>query len=121
MRRALLSAAAVFGLIACGGDDRPSLAGWEIEWRAIEAQVPTEVAALDQAACEQLLGDLRTTREEVVPTPVEALDAAVTEWIDVAEALAFDCEQHPDPAAAVEELRVLAAEIDAGVEAVRTP
>lgn len=44
-------------------------------------------------ACESALATLRADREKLFPTPDKALDIAVTEWIDKAEQLTFDCDE----------------------------
>lgn len=107
------------GLSACG-DERPADAVWATEWQREQSLVPTasEFAAGGQELCDALVGRMRSALDRLVPTPAEALDAAVEAWRDHAASLAFDC---PSDSGEIErrldELSVLAAEVDAGLDA----
>ncbi len=70
----------------------------------------------DQDACEAYLGTVRTEREQVLPSPAASLDAAVTEWIDKAEQLTFDCDEDAYDTE-YEELGVIEAEVEGGLAA----
>lgn len=71
--------------------------------------------------CDPLVGQLRSSREELLPTPTESLDAVVHAWLTAAESVAFDCpSDDPDMLRdRLHEVAVLAAEIDAGLAADR--
>jgi hypothetical protein len=114
-------ALSVVALIAgCGGDDRPSDADWAIEWEREQALVPSaaELADGGRPLCDELVGEYRESMTRLTPTPSETLDDAVEAWVDHAESIVFECPAEP---AAIEqrlgELDVLAAEIDAGLDA----
>lgn len=107
---------------ACGGDgDRPTDAAWEPVWARWRDSVPAAEVFLDggEALCDPLVGELRSSRQELLPTPTGALDAAVHAWITHAESVAFDCPTD-DPALLrdrLHDLGVLTAEVDAGLTA----
>ena len=89
-------------------------------WTALAAEAPpvqSGEADVTPEDCDQLLVAAREARPELVPTPDEALDGPVDEWLDQAEEIGFECDNHPDLEAGIEELGVLAAEIDAGIAA----
>jgi hypothetical protein len=112
-------AALMFGLVACGGDERPTTAEWSAAWTAEQARVPTadELLAGGRSLCDESVADLRSSRDRLEPTPSEALDAAVDDWIGHAEALVFECPTDPDEVGGrYEQLAVFAAEIDAGLD-----
>ena len=68
--------------------------------------------------CGDLVGQFRVEFPDLTPTPTEALDAAVDAWIGHAESIVFDCpDDRSDLSERLDELDVLAAEIDAGLAA----
>ncbi len=101
-----------------GGDDRPSDADWDTQWTSARAAVPTADELLDggQPLCDQLVGEFRQVFADLTPTPTEALDGSVIDWIDLAESIAFDCtSDRAELDRRYDELYVLEAEIDAGL------
>ena len=66
--------------------------------------------------CGDFLGEVRERRDGLLPTPDEALDEIVREWIAEAEALGLDCEREGDLTDRLDELDRLADEIDAEIE-----
>ncbi len=106
---------------ACGSDNpRPSDESWRAVWEGQQALVPTadEVIAEGADLCGELVGVFRSSRDDLFPTPNDALDAAVETWIADVEGMVFDCSNDrailDDQLA---ELDVLVAEIDAGLRA----
>ena len=73
----------------------------------------------DRAACDSALGEIRTQRTEVFPTPDAAIDPVVHEWIRVAEDALFECPPSsraiPDLESAYAELSLLEAEASAAL------
>jgi hypothetical protein len=118
--RRLVVAAALLAVASCGTqDDRPNDTAWEPVWERWRDSFPAAEAFVDQGQvlCDELVGQLRSGRQELLPTPSEGLDAAVHAWIAHAQSLAFDC---PTDASnmlrdRLHDLNVLAAEIDAGL------
>ncbi len=121
-RRRRVAALAVFAagaLTACGGDDRPTAAEWAPVWAAEQARIPSagELLAGGRPLCDDLVAQLRGSDERLQPTPSEALDAAVVDWTDHAEAMVFECPDDPiELDDRYQQLGVFAAEIDAGVD-----
>ena len=108
----------IASLPACGGGDRPTDATWVQEWRRAQALAPTaaELTVDGRRRCDELVGQYRELLPQLTPTPTEALDDAVQAWIDHLESIAFDCPDDPEEIARrLDELRVLGAEIDAGL------
>jgi len=124
--RPLLVAVTIVAAAACGTDDaRPDDAVWAPVWQAQRDSVPAAEVFLDQGQvlCSDLVGQLHAGREELLPTPVEELDAAVRDWVSHAESIAFDCPTN-DPDRLRDRLHgldVLAAEVEAGLAADQTP
>lgn len=124
--RRLLIAATVIVAAACGTDEgRPDETAWAPVWETQRDSVPAPEVFLDQGQvlCSELVGRLRSGREELLPTPIEELDAAVSSWVSHAESIAFDCPTS-DPDMLRDRLRgldVLVAEIDAGLVAIQNP
>jgi len=124
LRRRTLSVFAILtlalGLVACGGgDDRPAVEDWEPVWLATQALVPdaAELADVGEEACEPVLGDLRASREDLLPAPTGALDEHARAWLAAAEGLMLDCPSDADERqAAYEELDRLADRIDTGID-----
>lgn len=118
--RRLFLAATLVVAVACGTEDgRPSDTAWEPVWEKWRDSVPAAEAFVDQGQvlCNELVGQLRVGRQDLLPTPSEGLDAAVHSWITHAQSLAFDC---PTDDAEIlrnelHDLNVLVAEIDAGL------
>ncbi len=110
-------------LTACSEENRPSDAEWRVVWEERRAEFPDAAAILEEGGelCDELVGRLRGDLPELVPTPDEALDAAVEDWIAHAETIAFECPDDPSELAdRFETLDLLSAEVDAGLAADRT-
>jgi hypothetical protein len=123
---ALAAGALLCGILACGGAGRPALPAWQASWAQVRALVPEEQTFESRDAmahCTALLAAIRERRDSLVPAPSESLDAAVGEWLDRAEGLAFECPAGPAQRearkVARERLAVLEAEIAAGLEEAR--
>jgi len=118
----VLVALCAFALVGagCGSDDRPSDADWAAEWEREQALVPTadEIVQGGRDLCDDLVGQYRESMSRLTPTPAESLDDAVEAWVDHAESIVFEC---PDDRVQIEQrlvqLDVLAAEVDAGLDA----
>lgn len=109
-------------LVACGGDDRPNPTTWLAVWESRQALVPPAETIVEdgQDVCGERLGVFRTELPALLPTPAEELDPAVEDWIAHAETIVFECPT--DPADLDDRfliLDVLAAEVDAGLDAER--
>ena len=106
---------------SCGGnDERPSSATWQGMWVSRQELVPTAAAIIEQreALCGERVGRFRTEMPALLPSPTEALDAAVSDWIAHAETIVFDCPTDPQLLAdEFETLDLLRAEVDAGLAA----
>lgn len=108
--------------VGCGAD-RPTGEAWAAEWEREQLIAPSLGDLVDGGAerCDELTGRFREVLPRLTPSPGEALDDAVEAWVAHAESLVFDC---PDDAAEIErrldELSVLAAEIDAGLATERS-
>lgn len=79
----------------------------------------TAEAFVDQGRvlCDELVGQLRSGREDLLRTPSEGLDAAVRAWISHAQSLAFNCPTDESTILRdrLHDLDMLVAEIDAGL------
>ena len=100
------------------GADRPTEAAWIPEWEDRQVLIPGADAILNggQEFCDELNGLLRVSLPELRPTPTEALDDPVEEWISHAVSIVFECSD--DEATVVQQLNtldVIAAEIDGGL------
>ncbi len=119
VRAPLITAVLVAGLSACGGSTRPDSDTWRRQWEAERDRIPTaqDFAAAGIEGCDELQGHFRTALPPLLPSPDDVLDDTVTEWIDRAERLAFDC---PDDAEVIAdeiaEIDTLSAEIEAGLD-----
>ena len=94
LARLVLGVALVAVLTGCGSDDeRPTRAAWEQAWDGARDLVPEPSAAAEISAdrCGELLGEVRSRREELTPAPNEVIDDAFTDWVQQAEALGLDC------------------------------
>jgi hypothetical protein len=79
---------------ACGDDgDRPAADDWEPVWVRTEALVPEldELVAGGRDLCGKALGEVRASRQDVLPAPSATLDQRVEAWLAEAETLLFDC------------------------------
>lgn len=117
---AAVAAALPIGLAACGDDDdRPTGDDWEPTWLSTQAIVPTdeEIVAEREDVCGPALGELRASREELLPSPSPAIDELVTEWLAEAEGLALDCPTDADERGAyLGDLDQLGAQITSALE-----
>lgn len=118
---ALVAALAVVGTSCGDGDERPSDAAWQSDWATVSALVPTEQALIDggRELCDVVLADLHEQTPALLPTPSELLDDPVRQWIEHAEAIAFECPIDNTEArtSRYHELSILSAEISAGLAA----
>lgn len=120
--RHLLGVATFVAAAACAADEgRPGDATWAPVWEGWRDSIPAAEVFVDrgEGLCDPLVGQLRSSRGELIPTPTEGLDAAVHAWITHAQSIAFDCPTD-DPEMLrdrLHDLGVLAAEIDAGLAA----
>ena len=109
----------VFLLTGCGGTSRPSVAEWQPAWEGIVGDVRSISATgqpPDHSTCNHVLGNLRSSRGQLFPTPDPAIDNTVTEWLRVAEHAMFECptstEEIPDMTDSYAELVRLEAEVE---------
>lgn len=127
MKTARIAIAIIASLLAaCGSSSsRPSDDAWARVWELQRDLVPDAQVFVDQGEelCGRLVGELRSGRQELLPTPTEAQDDAVSGWISHAESIAFDCPtDDPDRLRTrLHDLQVRTAEIDAGLAADQTP
>ncbi len=106
-------------LTGCGGTSRPSVAEWQPAWEGIVDDVHA-ISVLgqppDHSTCNHVLGNLRSSRGQLFPTPDPAIDNTVTEWLRVAEHALFECptspEEIPDMTDSYAELVRLEAEVE---------
>jgi hypothetical protein len=90
---------------ACGDDgDRPAADDWEPVWVRTEALVPDldELVAGGRDLCGQALGEVRASRQELLPAPTSALDDLVESWLAHAETMLFECPHDPSTLADLE-------------------
>lgn len=110
-------------IVACSpADRRPSAAEWVPRWEAVQALVPPleEIPdPPDRERCHEVFVLVREEGRELLPSPDPAVDGPVREWVEVADSVFFQCPPHTPPidsfAVGYEELRRLAAEVDAGL------
>jgi len=109
-------------IAGCGSseDERPAAGPWRSTWEDSQRLVPVAEAIIngDEDLCGERLGTFRTELPALRPTPFEALDATLEDWISLAETIMFECTD--DPAELDEQLATLgalAAEVDAGLDA----
>lgn len=113
-----VAAAVVAAATGCGGDERPDPANWGAAWRVEQDRVPSagELLAGGRDLCDELVGELRGSRDRLSPTPSAALDAATSDWVDHAETIVFECPDDPiELEEQYEQLLVLEAAVDAGL------
>lgn len=113
---------------ACGGEDRPSLDEWQPAWDRIVELMPTATELgdpPDRAMCSEVLGEIRTARAELFPTPDAAIEAVVRDWVSAAEDALFECPPSssdlPDLDAVYARLDRLEAEVATVLELDREP
>lgn len=114
----VVSTMLILGLSACSGG-RPTFAEWLPFWTHTIGSIPGEdfvSSDTSQEVCEQTLADLRIHQGSLLPTPDEAIDATVRDWIDVAEQVFFECPPIGGFSDSFAELRRLEAEIDVVIE-----
>lgn len=102
--------------IACESA-RPDLEEWIRVWGE-RPVVPTQAefeAQEGRALCERLLADVRKARARLLPTADPELDRTVQEWLRRTAGLGFDCPSSGQLREASEEIRVLEAEVAAGL------
>lgn len=107
------------------GGTRPDVATWTVTWDATRAIVPhlddLSVPPDDQV-CDATVVELRTSREDLFPTPDELVDVEVENWLEHAISIFFECFQSDIGAQTVtqgyEELGRLAAEVDTALDTV---
>ncbi len=106
-------------LTACS-DPRPAASSWADEWNRAKALVPQESAVADDMSpivCDQVLTALREDTDTLFPTPSQALDEQVEQWLEIAKGAYFECPPaNGGFAAAYKELDPLVAGIDASLE-----
>ena len=107
-------------LAACSSASRPTVADWQPFWEQLAADIPTSSELgqpPDRSICSQGLALVRSSQEDLFPTPDRAIDEAVREWVSVAEDAFFECPPSssaiPDMDFAYGQLARLEAEIDA--------
>ena len=120
LRILTLGVALAILVAGCGGADRPTVAEWRPLWVDVFIDVPTAEDLgdpPDRRVCSAALGVLRSRSESLFPTPDQAIDGVVTEWVRVAEDLLFECppssDRIPDLAYAYSEMFRLQAEVEA--------
>lgn len=127
-RVTLLALTCLAWAAACGPRERPSLSEWRRDWTSAKAAIP-DAASFDRAAdpselCHATLVRVRELHASLLPSPIEELDPTVRRWLDRAEALGAECPALRGAAPLAEALaalRVLEAEIDAGLGASPPP
>jgi hypothetical protein len=121
VRRMTCLSIVITGLLAgCGGSDRPSFADWETLWSQATSSLPDQSelsSPPDEALCESTVAALRTSADNLLPTPDIALDSTVRSWLSIAEDAFFDCPPSGDADIssfddAYRELGELQAEVD---------
>jgi len=112
--------------VTCSVRSRPSLESWSQIWKATRARIPArsdfERADDARVLCNRMLVTSKEARSALIPTPDASLDTAVQAWMERVGGLAFDCpsargETEPFDAA-MREIAILDAEIEAGLLAI---
>lgn len=105
-------------LTGCASDERPSPDEWQPVWLSMTNLMPsaTELGdPPDRPTCSAALGEIRSARSELFPTPDAAIEPVVREWVRVAEDALFECPPSssalPDLAAVYADLARLEAEV----------
>lgn len=119
-RMVAFGAVAAVMIPACGG--RPSLGGWEQEWRTLAEGIPVASLAADppgRARCDDYLAALRDTLPDLRPAPNDVLESAAVAWAEFGESVFFECPptrgEHAGWEAAALELQRLLAEVEAEI------
>lgn len=126
-RRSPVVAALCIGALAmggCRGPQRPSAGEWGDEWRAAQRLVPdpgTLARPPSHETCEDVLGELREHRPELIPAPDDEIGAAAERWFEHAESMFFGCfdgsDGDADVRAEYDTLERLANEVEAALGA----
>jgi len=94
LRRATCYLAFALAVVGCDGSDRPDTATWLSSWAGITSAVPDQADLgdpPDAELCEGTLASVRAANEDLLPSPLVAVDDLVTEWVAIVEAAFFDC------------------------------
>jgi hypothetical protein len=117
----MLLAVVVLVQVGCA-EARPDPDRWYEDWQAVLAAMPTidELGVPpDAEVCNDALGVLRATPDDLLPTPDPATDGPVREWLQIAEGVVFECELEAASVGPLDEayaeLALLEAEIDASL------
>lgn len=124
----LVAVTTVIVLGACGTDARPLTTAWEAQWRDAQVVIPSRSrlgAPPAEATCDRVLGELRSVREPLLPTPDPLVDDTVEKWLAFAETAFFSCFENVPGTRTVDgtyrQLARLAAEVDTALDTVRPP
>lgn len=105
---------------ACGDDesDRPPLEPWRADWSELRDLLPEDVAIESGGTdvCGDFLGEVRSRRADVIPTPDMSLDEPVEAWVSEAETVGLDCDREGDLDERLADLAQRAEEIDARID-----
>ncbi len=120
----MLALATLLGGLACDSPGRPTVSQWQAEWNevlAITANGEDGDEARSVARCNSFAKGARQARTSLSPTPDAVLDEAVIQWMQRAEWLGSNCPashgDYEEQSVALRELRILEAEIHAGLQA----
>jgi hypothetical protein len=99
------------------GTPRPDPGRWYADFAALAERVSDAGNSPGHEVCQQMLADLREAAEALLPSPNQALDGTVVEWIETAENTFFECAPVAPSASGHQprlvDLELLTAEIDA--------
>lgn len=108
------------GTAGCSSDgDRPADADWVRRWEEARQLIPDAQTIIDGGSefCDELNGRLRVELPELLPSPSESLDEAVSQWVAQAEDISFECPRDQSVLTSrLTTLETLAAEVDGGLE-----
>ncbi len=117
---AAIALAVVLAGGACGETDAddPTLAEWTPQWIALRDLVPDadRIDSDGTDVCGDFLGEARTRRNEVIPTPDESLEEPVAAFVAEAETIGLDCDREGDLTERLDDLAARADEIDARID-----
>ncbi len=107
-------------LVAACGSARPTVSEWENDWNAIVALIPDESSLSGDPGeiCESTLVLLRENTETLFPAPDDLIADSARQWLEVAEGMFFECPPADGFSDSYDQLDVLEAEIDAGMNEV---
>lgn len=80
-------------LVSCA-EARPSSEEWQVEWDRVSTGIPSEAEVEinnPRSLCDEGLAFLRIHRPALLPTSDIAIDDTVTDWLELAGAMYFDC------------------------------